>query len=38
VAYWAKPLGVSHCDGSHMPTVGPTIVQSATVGELDIES
>jgi hypothetical protein len=35
VAYRAKPLGLSHCDGRDMPTVTPTIEQMATVGELE---
>jgi hypothetical protein len=26
VAYWAKPLGISCCDGCNMPTFAPTIV------------
>jgi hypothetical protein len=38
LAYRAKPLGISCCDVRNMPTVGPTIVQSVTVGELDAES
>jgi hypothetical protein len=25
VAYWAKSLGKSRCDGRDMPTVAPTI-------------
>jgi hypothetical protein len=37
VAYRAKPLGILHCDGCNMPTVGPTIVQMATVDELEAE-
>jgi hypothetical protein len=37
VAYWAKPLGISRCDGGDMPTVVPTIVQMATVGKLEAE-
>jgi hypothetical protein len=38
VAYPAKPFGISHCDGRDMPTVTPTFVQIATVGELEAES
>jgi hypothetical protein len=38
VAYRAKPLGISRCDVRDRPPVGPTIAQSATVGELDAES
>jgi hypothetical protein len=38
VAYRAKPLGISLCDGSDMPIVVPTIVQMATVRELEVES
>jgi hypothetical protein len=30
--------GISRCDVSDMPTVGPTIARSATVGKLDAES
>jgi hypothetical protein len=38
VAYRAKPLGILRCDGHDMPTVAPTIVGMATVGELEAES
>jgi hypothetical protein len=38
VAYQAKSLGKSHCDGSDMPTVVPTIAQIATVGKIDAKS
>jgi hypothetical protein len=38
VAYRAKPLGILRCDGHDMPTVAPTIVRMATVGELDAKS
>jgi hypothetical protein len=39
VAYPAKPLGISRCDDSRdMPTVAPTIVQMARVGELEAEA
>jgi hypothetical protein len=38
VAYQAKPLGISRCDDHDMPTVAPTIVRMATVGELEAES
>jgi hypothetical protein len=34
----AKPLGKSRCDIRDMPTMGPNIARSATVGELDGES
>jgi hypothetical protein len=37
VAYQAKPLGISCCDGHNMPTVSPTILRMATVGELEAE-
>jgi hypothetical protein len=41
VAYQAKPLvptvGISRTSQRDMPKVGPTIVQSATVGKLDAE-
>jgi hypothetical protein len=37
-AYRAKPLGISRCDILDMPTVGPTIAHSASVGKLDAES
>jgi hypothetical protein len=37
VAYRGKPLGISCCDGCNMPTVAPTIVRMATVGELEAE-
>jgi hypothetical protein len=33
VAYRRRPLGISHGDIRDMPTVGPTIARSATVGE-----
>jgi hypothetical protein len=35
VAYQAKILGISRCDGCDIPTVAPTIVQMATVGQLE---
>jgi hypothetical protein len=42
LAYRAKPLGptvgISRTAQRDMPTVGPTIEQSATVGKLDAES
>jgi hypothetical protein len=38
VAYWANPLGLSLCDGRNIPRVAPTIVQMATVSELEAES
>jgi hypothetical protein len=38
VAYRAKPLGKSHCDGRDMPTVASTIMQIATVGKVEAES
>jgi hypothetical protein len=38
VAYRAKSLGISRCDGRDLPTVAPTIARIATVGELDAES
>jgi hypothetical protein len=38
VAYRAKSLGISRCDGRDMPTVAPTFVPIATVGELQAES
>jgi hypothetical protein len=42
VAYRAKPLGqtvgISRTSQRDMPTVGPTIARSATVGKLDAES
>jgi hypothetical protein len=38
VAYQAKPFGISRCDGRDMPTVAPTFVRIATVGELQAES
>jgi hypothetical protein len=34
VAYWAKSLGISRCDGCDMPTVATTIVRIATVSKL----
>jgi hypothetical protein len=37
VAYRAKPLGISRCDGPDIPAVAPTIVRMATVGELEDE-
>jgi hypothetical protein len=37
VAYRAKPHGISRRDGCDMPTVAPTIVRMATVGELEAE-
>jgi hypothetical protein len=38
VAYWAMPLCILRCDICDMPTVGPSIARSATVGKLDAES
>jgi hypothetical protein len=38
VAYRAKYLGKSSCDGRDMPTVTPTIARIATVGEVEAES
>jgi hypothetical protein len=38
VAYRAKALGISHCDGHDMPTVAPSIVRMATVSKLEAES
>jgi hypothetical protein len=38
VAYRAKSLGKSRCDGRDMPMVAPTIARIATVGELEAES
>jgi hypothetical protein len=38
VAYGAKPLGISRCDGCYMPMVAPTIMRIATVGESEAES
>jgi hypothetical protein len=42
VAYRAKPfgptVGISRISQRDMPTVGPTIARSATVGKLDAES
>jgi hypothetical protein len=35
VAYQAKSLGISWCDGRDMPTVAPAIVQMAKVSELE---
>jgi hypothetical protein len=37
VAYRAKSLGKSRCDGRDMPTVAPAIVRMATVGEFEAE-
>jgi hypothetical protein len=37
VAYRAKSLGISCCDGRDMPMVAPTFVRITTVGELDAE-
>jgi hypothetical protein len=33
VAYRAKLLGISRCDGRDMPTVAPTIIRMATVAK-----
>jgi hypothetical protein len=38
VAYREMSLGISRCDVRDMPTLGPTIARSATVGKLDAES
>jgi hypothetical protein len=38
VAYHAKSLGKSCCDGRNMPMVAPTIVRIATVGKVEAES
>jgi hypothetical protein len=38
VAYQAKALGKSRCDGRDMPTVSPTIVQIAKVGEVEADT
>jgi hypothetical protein len=38
LAYRAKPLGISCCDSHDKPTVTPTIVRMATVGELEADS
>jgi hypothetical protein len=38
VAYQAKSLGTSRCDGRDMPTVAPTIAQIAAVGKEEAES
>jgi hypothetical protein len=38
VAYRAKSLGKSRCDGRDMPTLAPTLARIATVGELEAES
>jgi hypothetical protein len=38
VAYLAKSLGKSRCDGHDMPMVAPTIVRIATVREIEAES
>jgi hypothetical protein len=38
VAYRAKSLGKSRCDGQDMTTVSPTIVQIATVRKVVAES
>jgi hypothetical protein len=37
VAYQAKSLAKSRCDGRDKPTVAPTIAPIATVGELEAE-
>jgi hypothetical protein len=37
VAYRAKSLGISRCDGRDMPMVAPAFARIATVGELDAE-
>jgi hypothetical protein len=38
VAYRAKSLGKSHCDGRDFATVAPTIAQITTVGKVEAES
>jgi hypothetical protein len=38
MAFWAKSLGKSRCDGHDMPTVAPTIARIATVGKVEAES
>jgi hypothetical protein len=37
VAYRAKSLGKSLCDGCDMPKVAPTIARIATIGEFEAE-
>jgi hypothetical protein len=38
VAYWAKSLCKSGCDGRDMLTVAPTIARIATAGKVEAES